>query len=265
MRSKKLPDAGPARKAMSHLPRDERLYRCPERQIGVWLPIPLSGRLDALTRIGEAAWAPTRRKEALSALLLAANPSSGALATLLERYRASKVQDAFVEGFDETMFLYPPGSPGPREQLRLWNDKREIPTPRLPTIAPDDELPAAEDFRIGMQVASPLAGRLKILQAIAQAGGARTSRRELIGAILLDAPTGGGELKRILDRYWHATVANALIEGEDAAVILDIPIRPRRRAGSSRARVPPKPANPTLRAPAGTRRSRKSVVPPPDT
>jgi hypothetical protein len=196
--------------------RDVRLYRCAERQIGVWLPIPLSGRLDVLRDIGQDAWAPTRRKELVSALLLDAPADAGSLQQMLTRYRAAKVSDAFIQPYENWRFLYPPDSPGPREQLDLWGN---VAPSEPPAASADEPLAGAKDYRTGMMVASPLAWRLKVLLSIARETGERTSQRELIGAVVLAAPSSGPRLARMLGKYWHGTVADALIAGRDESAV----------------------------------------------
>jgi hypothetical protein len=245
-------------KLMYELPLDMRLYRCPERQVGVELPIPLSGRLDVLREIGEDAWAPTRRKELLSALLLAAPSDGRALKQILARYRTRKVSDAFVEPYEHWRFLYPPTSPGPRAQLTIGD---EPPPSAAPTMSIDEALCSAQDYRIGMMVASPLAGRLKILLSLVKGAGENTSQRELIGAIVLAAPASGAELARMLERYWHGTVSDALVAGRDGSVVLAIPGRERSRSRRQTRRAKKRPAvRLEAKAPPGAKRSVKSRV-----
>lgn len=209
-----------------------RLFRCQPREIGVYLPVPLSGRLDALVEIAKDAWAPAMRKEVMSALLLAAKPGTRWLASVLSRYQSAIVRDAFVPGWDKSFFLWPPEDRGPRP-LRLWDDPDQLRFEDVPAVDESGTLSAASEYRIGMPVPSPLAGRLEILLQIANAQGSRVTRKELVAALILDAPTGGSELAVKLAKYWHATAVEALIPGHDATPIYSLPYTSRR---SSRRR-----------------------------
>jgi hypothetical protein len=190
---------------------DLRLIDCPERQVGVWLPVPISARLDALARIGYRAWAPTTRKEVVSALLLDARADSKWLRAVLERFSRALVADALVPGEQEWRFLYPPGSPGPRRQLAL-DEALEQPS-EAPFAEPGEPLPLARAYRIGMLVASPLSGRLSLLVTVARDSGIRTNRKDVLAALVLASPTEGRKLAVALERYWHGTVSDALIPG----------------------------------------------------
>jgi hypothetical protein len=244
------------------IPADWRLYRCPERQIGTQLPIPLSTRLDALAGIGNKAWAPTTRKEVLCAVMLALPPTTRALRKTLNGYQSATVADAFVEGWEDWRFLYPPTSPGPRVQLNLF---QEVPVPE-PHCDPGELLSTAAAYRIGMIIASPLAGRIDLLVELVNSAGQRTTRKELIAAAILAAPLDETRLARQLHTYWHATAADTAIAGQPTESIFEWP-SPHTHAKQRRPRS--KPRTPSLdspipSAPSNARRTRKRVVPPPD-
>jgi hypothetical protein len=214
------------------LPLTQRLIDCPEREIGVWLPMPLSARLDGLARIGRYAWAPTSRKEVVSALLLAGSPNEKKLKLSLERYHGARVADAVVAGIEEWRFLFAPNARGPRVQLSLL--EAGMPPVEEPVANPAEQLAAARAYRTGMLVDSPLAGRLELLVQIADEAGMKTTRKDLVAALILDAPTDGAKLAKQLARYWHATVADAVIPGLPADAIVALtrqrpPRAPRRR------------------------------------
>jgi hypothetical protein len=98
---------------------DAQLQRCPEFQIGVGLPAPLSGRLDGLVERADDAGAKTSRKELLGALLLAASDDGEKLAELVQRYRKATAGDAQVPDQPEARFLEPDRpAPGPRPRRR---------------------------------------------------------------------------------------------------------------------------------------------------
>ena len=202
-------------------PPDVRLFRCIPREIGVYLPIPLSGRLDALVEIGKNAWAPAMRKEVMSALLLAANPEARWLRLVVARYKKAQVSNAFVRGCDDEFFLWPPEERGPR-QLKLWNYAETHPDD-VPPVTANEVLATAEEYRIGMPVPSPLAGRLDLLLQIVNERHQHTWRKDLIAALILDAPIKGSDLAAILHKYWHATVCDAEVPDHDTEPIYRIP------------------------------------------
>ena len=209
---------------LDQIPADTRLYRCPERQIGTQLPIPLSARLDALAGVGTDAWAPTTRKEVLCAVMLAFPPTPRALRKTLNAYRSAKVADAVVERWvQEWRFFYPPGSPGPRTQYTLFEKVPPKPDPP-PHCYPSEPLSTAATYRIGMIIPSPLAGRIDLLVELANAAGLRSTRQELVAAAILAAPTDGTRLARQLHAYWHATAADAVIAGQPDKSIFEPPV-----------------------------------------
>jgi hypothetical protein len=94
---------------------DAQLQRCPEFQIGVGLPAPLSGRLDGLVERADAASAKTSRKELVGALLLSAPVEGETLAELVQRYRKATADEAKIPGQPDARFLEPERPrPGPR-------------------------------------------------------------------------------------------------------------------------------------------------------
>ncbi len=231
---------------LDQIPADTRLYRCPERQVGTQLPIPLSARLDALSGVGTDAWAPTTRKEVLCAVMLAFPPTTRALRKTLKGYRSAKVADAVVERWvQEWRFFYPPGSPGPRTQYSLFEEVPEKPDPP-PHCYPSEPLSTAATYRIGMIIPSPLAGRIDLLVELANAAGLRTTRQELVAAAILAAPTDGTRLARQLHAYWHGTAADAVIAEQPTA-----PIFKRPAASTAVRRGPRSGADPKTRSSGG--------------
>jgi hypothetical protein len=97
---------------------DDLVSDCPEFQVGLSLPGPLTGRLDGLVELAHAAGERTNRKEIVSALLLAAPESPQGIADTIRRYRAATVRDAMIEGQDEQRFRDPDRPSGPRPRKR---------------------------------------------------------------------------------------------------------------------------------------------------
>jgi hypothetical protein len=196
-----------------------RLCRESERRIGARLPVPVSARLDVLVAIGNDAWAPTSRKEALSAVLLALKP--GRLRAILESFRNARVADAYVSPWPDWRFLYPPGSPGPHKQLSLLKEFEQ--PDELPACTPDELLAEAADYRIGLEIAWPLVTRTDLLVTVANEAQLETSRQEVIAAAVLAAPADSKWLARRLHSYWHAPVAAAAVPGFPVELVLDPP------------------------------------------
>lgn len=65
--------------------------------------------------------------------------------------------------------------------------------------------------RVGLALPAVLSDRVDALVALAEAGGERTSRKELIAALILDASSNQDEISTLLRRYRLATVKSALI------------------------------------------------------
>src|SRR5438067_13805257 len=93
---------------------DTRLNDCPERSIGISLPVPLSDRVDGLVAIVTEAGDRTTRKELLGAILLATEPEAEGLATALRAYRRATVRDAVLDPQTGGQVLLRPSKPGPR-------------------------------------------------------------------------------------------------------------------------------------------------------
>jgi hypothetical protein len=93
------------------------------------------------------------------------------------------------------------------------------------------------EFQVGLSLPAPLSGRLDVLLARADEAGQPTSRKELVAALLLAAPSDEDKLARLILRYRKARVADAIIDGEDAGRILS-PSRPPGRRPRDRDRPP---------------------------
>jgi hypothetical protein len=132
-------------------------------------------------------------------------------------------------------------------------------------VWPDEKLDRAERYRVNMMVASPLAGRLKVLLSTARNAGETTNRRELIGAIVLAAPADGPALARMLERYWHGTASDAVIGGNERETLAfsakQVRLAGRQAAASS---VTPAQIPASVMAALGIKRSVSTRVDPPD-
>jgi hypothetical protein len=79
----------------------------------------------------------------------------------------------------------------------------------------DAPLHRAPELRIGVGVPAPLSARLDGLVELADLEGARTSRKEMLAALLLAAPPEGRHLAKLVRDYRTASI--------DATVIKDQP------------------------------------------
>ena len=88
--------------------------------------------------------------------------------------------------------------------------------------------------QINASIAAALNARLDALVELARRAGENTSRKELISALVLQAPTDGDALAEWLRRYRRALVQDVVVPGFDEASFLDTNPRdpgprPRRR------------------------------------
>lgn len=82
------------------------------------------------------------------------------------------------------------------------------------TIRREAPLHTCPEFRIGLGLPGPLSGRLDGLVELADAEGAKASRKELVAALLLSAPADGEKLAGVIRDYRKAAVAQAMITGQ---------------------------------------------------
>jgi hypothetical protein len=101
-------------------------------------------------------------------------------------------------------------------------------------MAYDRPLRDQPERQINASIAAPLNVRLDALVELARRAGENTNRREVISALVLQAPTDGDALAEWLRRYRRALIRDALVPGFDEASFLDSTPhgpgpRPRRR------------------------------------
>jgi hypothetical protein len=186
-----------------------RLRSSPAKQIAISVPAPLSGRLDVLLVVADAADEPTTRSRLIAALIYeAVSRSAEDLAAALKRYRTARVRDVFIRGYDRHLFLRPFRRQGPRgdstiERLsaRAAND--------LPEISPDDRLRHTALYRLTPSIPRPLDSRLDELVERVDAAGERTTRMEIVAALILTAPSSTKDVGALLERYMRAPPVSA--------------------------------------------------------
>ena len=106
----------------------------------------------------------------------------------------------------------------------------------MPKSQGTDPLRRADQAQINISVAAPLNARLDALVSLAEAAGENTSRKEIVSALLLEAPEDGDALAERLRRFRQASVGDAFVAGFDDSFFLDLGPRgpgPRKRGPSS--------------------------------
>jgi hypothetical protein len=99
-------------------------------------------------------------------------------------------------------------------------------TPRR-RIPSDSPLRDAPEEGIGVTVPAPLSDRINALVDLLDAAGERTSRKELIAALILAARPLSDELANTLRAYRRASVRDALVEPDRAGETVQLaPRRP---------------------------------------
>lgn len=93
-------------------------------------------------------------------------------------------------------------------------------------ISPDARLARCEPQQISVEIPSPLNARLDALVRMADEEGAATSRRELVAALILGAPTSGRRLAAAVIRLRKARAAEAGVPGVPLAEVLELKSHP---------------------------------------
>lgn len=105
----------------AQLPPETPLPACPERSVGLSLPLPISARLDLLVELAEGAGERTSRKEIVAACILAAPGEAERLVRLLHLYRRAPADSVYTSGSKLEDLKLPPSRPGPRP--RSWRHR----------------------------------------------------------------------------------------------------------------------------------------------
>ncbi len=102
-------------------------------------------------------------------------------------------------------------------------------------VRADTPLADLDERSVGLALAVPLSERLDALVRLVEASGDRTSRKELIAALILAAPTEGEDLAGFVRLYRKALARDALLDPGAAPDQLALEVRkpgPRRRRPS---------------------------------
>jgi hypothetical protein len=177
-------------------------------------------------RVADVAGESTSRRELLAVIVHAAPTTPRRLRSAIRELREAKVHAAFVEGQPREAVLSPLRAPGPR-QRRLWaerphrRDVDEPNPPAVPALDPDDLLTSSSTRRIGVEFPLPICVRLDHLVRQAESAHQKTSRQELIAALVLAAPSAPGTLGRLIRAYRTAKVADTAVDTDDLAAYLE--------------------------------------------
>jgi hypothetical protein len=101
-------------------------------------------------------------------------------------------------------------------------------------IEPSDLLSDCPKTPLNAPQPSPLGVRLDGLVALANGEGIKTSRVELVSALILSAPPIGNDLFERVLKYRKAVAADAALPGDSSENVLELrkyPRGPRKRAG----------------------------------
>ena len=104
------------------IPSETPLPSCPERSVGLSLPVPINARLDLLVRLAEQAGERTSRKEIVAVCILGAPDGADELVRWLRIYRRSPADSVYPSGakLGDVLELRP-ARPGPRR--RHWRHR----------------------------------------------------------------------------------------------------------------------------------------------
>lgn len=112
----------------AQIPPQTPLPSCPERSVGLSLPLPITARLDLLVELAEQAGERTSRKEIVAACILCAPEGAEELVRWLRLYRTSRADSVYTSGAKLEDVLQPrPAPPGPRP--RPWRHRSPPATP----------------------------------------------------------------------------------------------------------------------------------------
>ncbi len=101
-------------------------------------------------------------------------------------------------------------------------------------IRADAALRDLDEHSVGLSFCDPVSERLAGLAEIAESGGERTSRKELVAALILAAPADEAHLSSLLWTYRRATADDARLDGRASGSDLIVPQRHPGRRGTSR-------------------------------
>lgn len=102
---------------------------------------------------------------------------------------------------------------------------------RISATTPLRECP---ESNVGLALSWPISDRLDALVSLAEGGGDRTNRKELLASLILAAPPDGDALIGAVRRYRQSSAGDARLNATDAETEVTVPPlrpgpRPRRK------------------------------------
>ena len=82
----------------AQIPPQTPLPSCPERSVGLSLPVPINARIDLLVELAEQAGERTSRKEIVATCILGAPDGADELVRWLRIYRRSTADSVYTSG-----------------------------------------------------------------------------------------------------------------------------------------------------------------------
>lgn len=92
-------------------------------------------------------------------------------------------------------------------------------------IRADTPLRDCPESRVGIALPAPISQRVDDLVELAEGAGERTTRKELLGALILAAPTRGQDLAATLKTYRLATARDTRGDGVAEGPTMPLPHR----------------------------------------
>ncbi len=86
-------------------------------------------------------------------------------------------------------------------------------------INPEARLPQCQEQQVSVGLPAPINERLDQLVELADEEGAKTSRKELLAALILSAPEAAEELARAVIDYRKARARDAAVGGDASPVL----------------------------------------------
>lgn len=104
-------------------------------------------------------------------------------------------------------------------------------------LDPNQRLRDCRQRQVALALPEPLSARLDALLEIADSEGERTTRKELMAALILAAPESGAEISSLIRSYRLAVAEAAAVIGSDRDVLLEVRARPGPRSRKRSADV----------------------------
>lgn len=169
-----------------------------EKQIGVSMPAPLSARLDGLVPLALQADRPTTRKGLVAVLIERAGEFCD-LPSAIRARRLATLADCVIAGQDPRGYLDPPRGRGPRPSSTYSHyfliDPADAPVAQGDLGSRIDAFPTRQlSIAVPVEVDQALD---QLVAALVQQG-ERTTRREVVEALILAAPTSRSKLGELL-------------------------------------------------------------------